>query len=386
MNRNLVLTACLAVALGATACSDQNQDRDLTGPPMGKAQVKKQPPQQTQFTRGARIPGLKGIRVSDLPDPSRAVVPTTCEDTPFANYFLARAFEIPLPTLFLLLNRFADQVPTYEALLFGVDDNSTFIGYNGEYTQRMNRTERDVKRFWDIDSDDIQVFAMHGTMLADPSRTIPTYTSPLVFAIPQATAETWAAEVQNVMQTEPTVHGGNHPLFTFNAFAFSGSFNGLPQIPDKIVMGDGVLDAYKVLGFDDVALQAIFAHEFGHHIQFQRNFFDELPAGADPATVNLAELTRHNELMADAFAAYYLTHKRGAAMNKHRVAEFLQVFFNVGDCQFSSSGHHGTPAQRMRAAQFGFNVADQAHKQGHILTAAQFHALFEAQYTTFVAP
>ena len=80
------------------------------------------------------------------------------------------------------------------------------------------------------------------------------------------------------------------------------------------------------------------------------------------------------------------THKRGAALNKHRVAEFLQVFFNVGDCQFTNPGHHGTPAQRMRAAEFGFDVADQAHKQGHILTASEFHALFTANYESFVAP
>jgi hypothetical protein len=386
MRRNLVLAAGLAVALGATACSDQNQDRELTGPSMGKAQLKQQSSQQ-QFKRGAKIRGLpEGVRVSDLPDPRNVVIPTTCEDTPFVDYFLARAFEIPLPTLILLITRFADQVPTYEALLFGVDDNSTFFGYNGEYTQRMNRTERDVKRFWDIKSSQIQVLAMHGTVLADPSRVIPTYTSPLVFALPQATAETWAADLQHVMQTEPTVNGGNHPLFTFNAFAFSGSANGLPQIPDKIVMGDGVLDAFKALGFDDVALQAIFAHEFGHHIQYQRGYFDELPPGSDPATVDGAELTRYTELMADAFGAYYLTHKRGAALNKHRVAEFLQVYFNVGDCAFTDPGHHGTPAQRMRAAQFGFNVADQAQKQGHILTASQFHALFTANYESFVAP
>ena len=120
-----------------------------------------------------------------------------------------------------------------------------------------------------------------------------------------------------MIQTEPTVNGGNHPLFTFNAFAISAPEIG---IPDKIVMGDGVLDAYAAIGFDDVAPQAVFAHEFGHHIQFERNYFDELPAGADPATVDQAELTRHNELMADAFAGYYLTHKRGAALNAKRVA------------------------------------------------------------------
>jgi hypothetical protein len=240
-----------------------------------------------------------------------------------------------------------------------------------------------VKRFWDIQSADIQVLAMHGTVLADPSRTIPTYESPVFLGLPAATAQTWAAEVQNVIQTEPTVNGGNHPLFTFNAFAISAPEIG---IPDKIVMGDGVLDAYAALGFDDVAPQAVFAHEFGHHIQFERNYFDELPAGADPATVDQAELTRHNELMADAFASYYLTHKRGAALNAKRVAQFLEVFFQAGDCAFTNPGHHGTPAQRMRAAELGFSVAHEAQKQGHILTAAQFHERFEAVYPSLVAP
>jgi hypothetical protein len=62
------------------------------------------------------------------------------------------------------------------------------------------------------------------------------------------------------------------------------------------------------------------------------------------------------------------------------------VYFNVGDCAFDNPGHHGTPLQRMRAATFGFNVADQAQKQGHILTADQFHRLFLAAYASFVAP
>ena len=364
-----------------TACQDQEQKNDLTGPSLGKANQQQQP----HFTRGAKLRQLpRGVRVSDLADPGRVVVPTACDDnTPFVQYFLSRAFEIPLPSLFLLLDRFADAVPTFEALLFQTRDADTFFGYTGQYTHRMTKVERDVKRFWDIQSADIQVLAMHGTVLADPSRTIPTYESPVFLGLPAATAQTWAADVQNVIQTEPTVNGGNHPLFTFNAFAISAPELG---IPDKIVMGDGVLDAYAALGFDDVAPQAVFAHEFGHHIQFERNFFDELPPGADPATVDQAELTRHNELMADAFAGYYLTHKRGAALNKKRVAQFLEVFFQAGDCAFTNPGHHGTPAQRMRAAEFGFSVADEAQKQGHILTAAQVHARFEAVYPSLVAP
>jgi hypothetical protein len=38
------------------------------------------------------------------------------------------------------------------------------------------------------------------------------------------------------------------------------------------------------------------------------------------------------------------------------------------------------------AAQLGFDVADQAQKQGHILTSEQFHDLFVDAYLDIVAP
>ncbi|MEO7961344.1 MAG: hypothetical protein ABIR19_07350, partial [Ginsengibacter sp.] len=121
--------------------------------------------------------------------------------------------------------------------------------------------------------------------------------------------------------------------------------------------------------------QAILAHEFGHHIQFQLNLFED---------VESPEATRRTELMADAFSAYYLSHARGASMQWKRVKQFLEVFFNIGDCQFTNPGHHGTPTQRMAAAEWAYHVADDAQKQGHILTAQEFVALFEAQLSELV--
>jgi hypothetical protein len=133
---------------------------------------------------------------------------------------------------------------------------------------------------------------------------------------------------------------------------------------------------------DDVAPQAFYAHEFGHHLQVQKGYFDDpLMTAGDPP-----EQTRYRELMTDAFSAYYLIHRRGAALNRKRVEQFLEVFFDIGDCTFAHPNHHGTRNQRMRAAHFGFDVADQAQKQGHILTADQFHALFVAAYQGLIAP
>ncbi len=153
------------------------------------------------------------------------------------------------------------------------------------------------------------------------------------------------------------------------------------SIPAKILMGDGILAGYDAIGFGDVAPQAVYAHEFGHQIQFANEYFGDPYATSG----SFAERTRYTELMADAMSAYYLTHKRGAALNQKRVEQFLQVFFQIGDCAFADPGHHGTPNQRMAAAQFGFDLADQAQKQGHILTAEQFHALFVAAYPKLIA-
>ena len=379
MRRNALLAGCLSVVLAVTACQDQKNELTAPASP-GTAEL-----QQSSLTRGdGSIKMSPAIRVADIMDPLRVVTPTACNDnTAIVQYFLTRAFQIPLPTLSLLINNWADLVPTYESLLFQTRNPATFFGYAGEYNSRMDQTERDVKGFWDIKSDDIQVLAMHGTVLQDPSRTVPTYKSPEFLGLRDRTAQLWAAQDRDAMLNVSQTNGGNHPLFTFNAFAISAPEIG---IPDKIVMGDGILDAYKAVGFDDVALPAIFAHEFGHHIQYERGYFSELPPGANPATVDAAELTRYTELMADAFSAYFLTHSRGAAMNQKRVAQFLQVFFQIGDCAFTNPGHHGTPTQRMRAAEFGFKVAAEFQKQGHILTADEFHARFTAVYTTLVAP
>ena len=85
-------------------------------------------------------------------------------------------------------------------------------------------------------------------------------------------------------------------------------------------------------------------------------------------------------------AAYFLTHKRGAAMNRKRVAQFLEVFQQVGDCDFGSENHHGTPAQRLAATRLGFELADRAQKQGHIMSPDQVQAAFLAAYPRIVAP
>ncbi len=266
--------------------------------------------------------------------------------------------------------------PTYDALLFENSSEGQYFGKDGEHTQTLIKTFKDLKRFSDISSDDMVMVAMHGNMLLDREKVI--RIDKILYNDDQASAEYWADLTLALLANVPQYRNGDHPIFTFNAFAqTSFNFDG-NVIPRKIVMGDGIMEAYTGLGFDDVAPQAILAHEFGHQMQFELGVFD-IPFSGDPA-----ENTRRTELMADAYSAYYLSHARGAAMQWKRVRQFLAVFFNIGDCGFSSPGHHGTPIQRMAAADWGYKLADAAKKQGKILTSQEFVTLFDAQLPSLV--
>jgi hypothetical protein len=378
MRRNALLGACLAAALVTVGC--QNQDIQPTDPSAATAQST-----ITLDHSNVKLPASARMSDRELVDfARRAVEPTTCSSsTEVLNWFRAELSETitqERAIYDLLIGYAADIVPTYEALVFQTRATPQFFGYTGEYSEIMVKTERDVKGFWDIKSDDIQLVAMHGTMLQEEPRVAATYASPLVFGLDAATARLLASQIHAAVSASKTLDGGNHPMFTFNAFAFSGPEFG---IPDKIIMGDGILEGFKAVGLGDVAPQGIYAHEFGHHIQYERGYIDEPIPGQTRRTTE-AEKTRYTELMADAFSAYFLTHSRGGALNRKRVEQFLQVFFQIGDCAFTDPGHHGTPLQRMAAAQFGFDVAAQAQKQGQILTAAQFHALFVAEYPEFI--
>ena len=179
-----------------------------------------------------------------------------------------------------------------------------------------------------------------------------------------------AATVADFMQ----VHGDlDNPLWTLDASPSAAK--GRPTLhrgaPGQLIMGDGIIDAYDAIRLGDVGVRVIMAHEFGHHVQFELGVFDSGPT--DPA-----EATRRTELMADAMAAYYGTHKKGLALNKKRVADALLTFYTVGDCQFNSPGHHGTPLQRERAADWGADLSAAAAKpRSYIVPPATFVELFD---------
>ncbi|GAB3174620.1 hypothetical protein GCM10027291_33240 [Telluribacter humicola] len=304
-----------------------------------------------------------------------AIEPTACDDDTQINRWLDQELSDWDRTLIdHVIGTAMLDVPTYDALVFENSSANQSFGVNGEYTQKLTKAFKDLQRFWNIDSENIVLAAMHGSVLGDRDKLIRTYRT--VYGLSDASAAYYADYVLAVLEAYPQLENGNHPIFTFNAFALQGFFfPPVGQIPDKIIMGDGIMEGFAAIGFADVAPQAILAHEFGHQIQFQLDLFEE---------VESPEATRRTELMADAYSAYYLSHARGASMQWKRVQQFLQVFFNIGDCSFTSDGHHGTPTQRMAAAEWGYNLANSAQKQGHILTAEEFAELFDAQLPTLV--
>jgi hypothetical protein len=376
----ILLTLALAGGLVATAA----QASAATDAVQAASTAATRSPEQTADL-AARLTALRPTGTSTVAgqleaqveiddDLSAAVVPTACNpSTPVRDWAAAqRADWTAADQLFAdALNSF--QPLLYDAVLWPQDAGSTF-GLNGEFSTELTHTFGDLRRFWDIDGSDIRMVPMKGTMLTDQARMYRLFH--VVYGLNDAISTALADEVVATMNQEKFDYG-NHPFFSFNAFAYPGAVIPGFVVPKMIVMGDGVLEAFKAIGYSDVTAQAILAHEYGHHVQFQRNLFQ--------TTLTGPEATRRTELMADSFAAYFLTHARGDALQYKRIQQFDQVFFQLGDCGFTNPGHHGTHTQRLRAADWGYSVVQNSPNQGHILPSLSFAALFEPQLPALVA-
>ncbi|MEV7234392.1 hypothetical protein AB0N06_10485 [Streptomyces sp. NPDC051020] len=270
-------------------------------------------------------------------------------------------------------------LPGYEAMLFGSESKSNRFGVNGEYTQQFTSEMKDLKNFWDISSDDIQLVPMHGADLFSSPERLARLVERL-YGAPAENSLDVAKLIIQLIDSEPSLEQGASPLFSLNAFAYSESDEPQPMgVSDRIVVGDGVLQAVEALGLADTAPRAILAHEFGHHVQFEDGLLRN-------TTLTGPEGSRRAELMADAFGTYYLTHSRGEALNAKRVLGSEKSFYEVGDCGYTSPGHHGTPNQRFAASSWGASIADGAANQGHVLPSLKLDELFEAKLPDIVKP
>jgi hypothetical protein len=261
------------------------------------------------------------------------------------------------------------------------DQNATdeYLGIDGRKTHELTKRHRDLQRFWDVSTQDVLLQGAHGAVLADDSKMVPLVQG--LFGVSEADAQSIVDYVQYVIENVPGI-GYDNPLFTLNAFAFSdrGEPPGSPYLglPDKIVMGDGIMQAYADLGLDANSSDMIVAHEFAHQVQYELGILDIF--------LPVPEVTRHIELMADAFGAYFDAHARGASFQIQRIVDVYGGSYIIGDCAFDDPGHHGTPNQREAAARWGAGLAQAAQKQGKVLSSAVVLSLFDAQLPTILAP
>ena len=309
-------------------------------------------------------------------------------DSDFRDWIGDTIGAIDPATLGVIFNYGVDLWPTYYSLLIDNDSSDDYIGVDGEYTKELVKRHKDNQKFWDVSTDDVLLMGMHGAVIADDSKMVPTVQ--LLFGaynpvtndltpLPAAIAQSIVDLVQATIDNDNSIDY-DHPLFTLNAFAFSDEgvevFTGFGLLPDKIVMGEGILEAYDDIGLDANAPDMIHAHEFVHHVQFELGAF-----GASSP-----EGTRRTELMADAFGAYYLAHAKGATFQAKRIVDTFKIVREIGDCNFASPGHHGTPNQREAAAMWGAELAASAKKQGHVNSATLMLTLFELELPDLIAP
>ena len=308
---------------------------------------------------------------------SRAIDDTApCDDTQLGQNFYQAYFDIFTdPNGLISKDGF-----TFSAIYFIwdinywhslYDESKQYYGKSGEYTNYVNNRIRSLEKFFPL-NDDIQVKGQHGATLNDKEA--------IVFAIESTrtdfpwafpffiydSPEEWADVL--IENNEKSEFLPESPLTSSDGFAWTlgGGLSG-------IVIGDGLIELVSSVGTDQkIGWTTVLSHEWAHQVQYQydyitywRDQFDNAPEG-----------TRAIELEADFVSSYYMTHKRGATYNMKRIEQYLVNFFQIGDCSFTSPGHHGTPLQRLDASNRGNELAKSAQKKGKILSAEEIHMAF----------
>lgn len=133
-----------------------------------------------------------------------------------------------------------------------------------------------------------------------------------------------------------------------NALALTGSRFSHSQ--GTVLFGRKMLAKSLSGEYGDWFVLGICAHEFGHIVQYHSDYFHRLTAGL-PTGKTL-------ELHADFLSGYYLGLR--AADYPYSPAELLALghaWETLGDSQYTSPTHHGTPEERLGAIEFGFKFA-----------------------------
>lgn len=285
-----------------------------------------------------------------------AVTPTECSPTPFdaqidkyINEF--GALEFDLYGTYAAINQLATLI----------DVSKQYFGPKGQYNGLLRKYRLKLESFWNMPNE-VVIKGEHNATLNDRDRIAEVYV--LFGGVDEETAYAIADEILFINEISTVFI--ETPLLSFDAFATTD---------DIIVLGDGIMQVLMETGLSsDVVLGGIVAHEWGHQVQFNKSIqWYYMPPYLWPAT---PEFTRLVELEADFFASYFMGSKKGGAYNWKKLSQFFNLFYNIGDCSFTSVNHHGTPLQRMTTARVAYIISETMKYLGVDLTADQIHTLF----------
>jgi hypothetical protein len=91
-----------------------------------------------------------------------------------------------------------------------------------------------------------------------------------------------------------------------------------------------------------IALIGVMGHEWAHILQYKAGL--------------LVDWDVHHELSADYLSGWYLAHL--APVTDDRRAAAMQAFEGIGDTEFTSTHHHGTPSQRSKMFSAGYHLPE----------------------------
>jgi hypothetical protein len=121
-----------------------------------------------------------------------------------------------------------------------------------------------------------------------------------------------------------------------------------PGTDGTVVFGRKLFDTLMSIDPSGVSVLQVSAHEFAHVTQYVSGTYAVLKSGQPTS--------KHIELHADFLSGYYL----GLLKTGHPNASLWwagQKIFDFGDYSYNNRTHHGTPQERVAAAEAGFRVS-----------------------------
>ena len=295
---------------------------------------------------------FENLRNRFLQDDPSACQPTEFE--PVARKYLDELMSDPvagqLYSIYINLNR----------TLALKDTEKQYFGKDGEYTRLMEKRIRELERFWDMQGE-LSVKGQHTETLNDREK-LAAYFYSISFD-DSSWDDAYLMADHYIENNEQSPFLPESPLIAGDGFT---NYN------NQMIIGDGLVQILSETGIEpEIIWTGILAHEWSHQIQIDHadSWYNSVPPFTDTPIIQI-------ELESDFFAAFFLTHKRGATYNWKDTEQFLYLFFQSGDCALDNPLHHGTPAQRLHASRLGFELAESLQKKGHILTPDQVHEAF----------